>query len=519
MSLGTLAALAGAAVWSLSTPLPQVVDVAAEDPGTPAGPVSPEPAAAPESAPSRDADLVEAAPAAPDRAPGGDTSPLPEADLSPAGRPEVGEIGTVPSAAPPVQAEAPGIAFETGARPAPPVDTAAAPGAPAREQGPEVSDEPAPPPPADPAVELDQAETAGLADAAGAEAPGETQPQPGGEMAEAGAAAPQPAPGDTAGPAPAPQVSTDVPVFEAPQIGKPPAATAPPVARGAVVRPVPDRAAAQEPQAAGGEQVAVLEDTGDAADGPAIGTPAVPLTERRQDTAQDTGAAPAANPFSAHAEPFENPEGRPLMSIVLIDGEDSIGAEALADFPYPLTFAIDPAAPRAREKMEARRAAGFEVLILADLPREAAPQDAETALDVWFRTLPEAVGVLEGVETGFQGNRPLAEQVADAAASTGHGLVMQDSGLNTVQKLALRDGVPAGVVFRDFDGAGQDPRAIRRFLDQAAFRAGQEGAVIMLGRLQPGTISALLLWGLQDRAARVALAPVSASLDAQLPGK
>jgi len=99
----------------------------------------------------------------------------------------------------------------------------------------------------------------------------------------------------------------------------------------------------------------------------------------------------------------------------------------------------------------------------------------------------------------------------------GYGMVTQDAGLNTVQKLALRNGMPAGVVFRDFDGAGQDPRAIRRFLDQAAFRAGQEGAVIMLGRVQPDTISALLLWGLQDRASRVSLAPVSASLRAKLP--
>ncbi|MFC6759564.1 divergent polysaccharide deacetylase family protein [Sulfitobacter porphyrae] len=52
---------------------------------------------------------------------------------------------------------------------------------------------------------------------------------------------------------------------------------------------------------------------------------------------------------------------------------------------------------------------------------------------------------------------------------------------------------------------------IRRFLDQAAFKAGQEGAVIMLG-LRPDTISALLLWGLQDRANSVALVPVSAVL-------
>jgi len=37
-----------------------------------------------------------------------------------------------------------------------------------------------------------------------------------------------------------------------------------------------------------------------------------------------------------------------------------------------------------------------------------------------------------------------------------------------------------------------------------------------VGRVRPGTISALLLWGLQDRASRVALAPVSASLNTEV---
>jgi hypothetical protein len=34
----------------------------------------------------------------------------------------------------------------------------------------------------------------------------------------------------------------------------------------------------------------------------------------------------------------------------------------------------------------------------------------------------------------------------------------------------------------------------------------------MLGRLRPDTVSALLLWGLQDRASDVALVPISAVL-------
>jgi polysaccharide deacetylase 2 family uncharacterized protein YibQ len=126
--------------------------------------------------------------------------------------------------------------------------------------------------------------------------------------------------------------------------------------------------------------------------------------------------------------------------------------------------------------------------------------------------MPQLVAVLEGPNSGIQGNRSLADQVSAIVDSTGHGLVMQDNGLNTVFKLAARAGIPAGVVFRDFDGAGQSGAVIRRFLDQAAFRAGQDGAVIMLGRVRPDTVSALLLWALQDRASRVALAPISAVL-------
>lgn len=250
---------------------------------------------------------------------------------------------------------------------------------------------------------------------------------------------------------------------------------------------------------------------------PTVGKRVVPLTERKQtapvegDEAQQA-AAPSGPPLEAYATSFENPEGKPLMSIVLIDDEGALGAEALADFPYPLTFAIDPTAPGAAEKMARHRAAGFEVMAFVDLPEQAAASDAEVSLASVFRTLPEALGVLEGTGSGVQGNRELAGQVAAFSDGTGRGVVFQAKGLNTAQKLAQRDGVPSAVVFRDFDGAGQAPVVMRRFLDQAAFRARQEGGVIMLGRVRPDTISALLLWGLQDRADQVALAPVSAVL-------
>lgn len=221
---------------------------------------------------------------------------------------------------------------------------------------------------------------------------------------------------------------------------------------------------------------------------------------------------PAEDPITAYAEPFDASVTKPLMSIVLIDDADAVGIEALADFPYPLSFAIDPTEPGAADKMRARREAGFEVVALIDLPAAALPADAEVALAAALAALPESVAVLEGIGSGIQGNRPLSDQVTEILAQTGHGLVTQDNGLNTVPKLAARSGVPTAIIFRDFDGAGQTPTVMRRFLDQAAFRAGQQGTVVMLGRVRPDTISALLLWGLQDRANRVALAPLSALL-------
>lgn len=222
-------------------------------------------------------------------------------------------------------------------------------------------------------------------------------------------------------------------------------------------------------------------------------------------------------PVARFAMPYENPQGKPLMAIVLMDdgvdlSRDTIGLSALRSFPYPISFAVNSNLPDARDRMAAYRAEGFEVLATVDLPQGAQASDAEVSLSVALEAVPEAVGVLEGVGEGVQGSRDSAQQVMDILAATGHGFVTQNKGLNTVQKLAAKAGVPSAVVFRDFDDTGQTPVVIRRFLDQAAFRAGRDGTVVMLGRLREDTISALLLWGLQDRAERVALVPVSAAL-------
>ncbi|NNE53087.1 MAG: polysaccharide deacteylase family 2 protein [Sulfitobacter sp.] len=266
---------------------------------------------------------------------------------------------------------------------------------------------------------------------------------------------------------------------------------------------------------------------------PTVGTPGVSLINRESDisvrrpgtgpeedaAAEASEAAPVSDlrPIERFAQPFTPEEGKPLMSIVLIDDGNSpvtgsAGLAALRSFPYPLTFAVDAEMPGAAERMALYREAGFEVLAMLDLPEGAQPEDVETTFAALLPEMSEVVGVLGAPSGRLQTSREVSDQVTAYLAETGHGWLTQGKGLNTAVVLARREGVPAAAIFRDFDSKGQTAVVIRRFLDQAAFKAGQESGVIMLGRMQPETISALLLWGLQDRAGQVALAPISAVL-------
>ncbi|WP_417724955.1 divergent polysaccharide deacetylase family protein [Salipiger sp.] len=262
---------------------------------------------------------------------------------------------------------------------------------------------------------------------------------------------------------------------------------------------------------------------------PAIGKPAGSLIERggavpsgrlpsigggEAPESPDSAAAPAAGrPLDRYAAEVDLAEGVPHMAVVLIDdGSGPLGPDTIEAFPFPVSFAISPSHPDAAGAAREYRARGFEVLAISGAPAGAQASDVEVALEGALDAVPEAVAVLEDPSSGLQATRAVSEQAAGFLKASGHGLVMLPEGLNTAEAMARRAGVPAVTVFRDFDGDGQDPRVMRRFLDQAAFKARQEGGVVMLGRLRADTVSALLLWGLQDRASSVALVPVSVIL-------
>ena len=455
-----------------------------------------------------------------------DLSSLEDADTAPAGQPATGaaEDGL---AAPAEGEAASGVEVDSDS-PVLPSPQAVAPEAPESESDLSISTEPAQP--VQPEIDEDAAafptqegESAAPEDA---EAPAEdAAPDAAAEPAEAEAA--DPAPEDAGETAPEEERAGEAGDAQAgdTQAGDeraeadpaPEAAAEPEVEADAAAAPAEDAPSGTIDNLARGVTTDRLPSVGDEDAAP-------DAAESDQADAPEAGEAQAAKPaedmrppLEKHAAAFENPEGKPLMSIVLIDdGMSPIAPDAVLDFPYPITLAVDASWTGAMQRSQAYRAAGLEVVAIADLPEAATARDTEVAMQAYLDAVPEAVAVMEAPGDGLQANREASGQMAEILLETGHGLVVFPDGLDTAQKLAAKAGVPSATVFRDFDSEGQDATVIRRFLDQAAFRAGQEEAgVIMVGRLRPDTISALLLWGLQDRASRVALAPVSAVLRGQ----
>ena len=249
------------------------------------------------------------------------------------------------------------------------------------------------------------------------------------------------------------------------------------------------------------------------------------------------GAAPAEEPPAEEPEPealpedapallryaatFKPPaEDRPLVSLILLDeGQAPADAGALAAMPVPVSVALDPSLPDAAERLAVYRAAGIEALLVASLPDGALPQDAAVFLEGGLRELPETVALLDLGQGGLNARNATASMGLSMAARDGRGVVLVPQGFNAGLAAAQIAGIPAAEIQRDLDGEGQDAMAIRRGLDDAVRRAGQEGEVVLLGRIRPGTLDAVTEWTSQGRAQEVTVAPVSALLAPTLPAQ
>ena len=220
-----------------------------------------------------------------------------------------------------------------------------------------------------------------------------------------------------------------------------------------------------------------------------------------------------AGALERYAAVLDNPGGKAVLSVVLIDtGTLGGGGEAVAALPFAVSVALDPAAEGAAERMAAYRAAGVEVLALDPVPAGALPSDAEVALEAGFAAVPEAVALLDLDDVGIQADGAVTDQAMAHLAGDGRGFVTVPQGLNGAVRAADAAGVPSGVVYRDLDADGQDAAVIRRFLDQAEFRARQQPGVLVVGRVRADTLSALTLWSVANTDGDVMLGPASAAL-------
>jgi hypothetical protein len=224
-----------------------------------------------------------------------------------------------------------------------------------------------------------------------------------------------------------------------------------------------------------------------------------------------------APPRVAFARAFENLAQKPLLAIVLFDtGAPEIDRTAMAAIPFPVTFVLDPTKPESALAASIYRAGGQEVAMLATgIPQGATASDVEVTFAAHADALPESVAVVVPETDGFQDNRPISTLVVPVVAGQGRGILSWDRGLNAADQVARREGAYAATIFRRLDGSGEDVARIRQYLDRAAFKAAQEGRVVVSGETQPETVQALLAWAVEGRASSVALAPLSAVLQAQ----
>ena len=504
------------------------------------------PATATDPVPEAPSDEAASMPDAPEPAPeiAAEHTAEPPADVSPVPAPTAEAPGADPAAA---NLDAPGSEIPADAQPAPEPDSVDAPAPPLAAEEQVALAEPAPDQPAPPQA-VPEAHPLPAPDSPPPAAP-EANPQPQDteptlpEPAQAGSGTPQPDANAPMATSPEPSAPEAAPL----ESGTPDVAT--------LDTATPKDAAPTEPQALDPTSTSPSPETTQAPE-PAPTTESPPEPAPAPDTLtpdpappQPTlpgtstvrvnrlGAEPAEEPPVEEPEPealpedapallryaatFEPPaEDGPLVSLILLDeGQAPADAGALAAMPVPVSVALDPSLPDAAERLAVYRAAGIEALLVASLPDGALPQDAAVFLEGGLRELPETVALLDLGQGGLNARNATASMGLSMAARDGRGVVLVPQGFNAGLAAAQIAGIPAAEIQRDLDGEGQDAMAIRRGLDDAVRRAGQEGEVVLLGRIRPGTLDAVTEWTSQGRAQEVTVAPVSALLAPTLPAQ
>ena len=228
--------------------------------------------------------------------------------------------------------------------------------------------------------------------------------------------------------------------------------------------------------------------------------------------------APVGPAIDAFAVPPVPTDNQPLMAVVLVDnGNMRLDPDILGSLPFTVTIAVPAKNDVHNALMRYYRDEGFEVALLIDLPEGSNATEVTEILDKAISTVSEATTILERTPGTLQNSREISTALADRLALSGHGLVLYDTGVNPALERAKSVAVPVKTIYRNLDQDNGNERAMRRFLDGAAFRAQQEGSVIITASPSPSVISALTFWSLQERSSSVIKTSLSQALLASFP--
>lgn len=231
-----------------------------------------------------------------------------------------------------------------------------------------------------------------------------------------------------------------------------------------------------------------------------------------------------ANPQTPHAlrdngVPF-NASGKPLIGVLVIEGQERTQDDARLDlvqtFDLPLTIGMDPLSEGAAERARAYSDAGADIVIFSSLPAGSTPQDIETTLADYQRTLPMAVAVMDAPRVDPNSppprlNRVTLQHVTAILRDTGLGLVAKQKGLNAAIQLAKKHSVPNVQIYYNISEEETQDR-LRTIFNRAVFRATQKGASVLTIPGNVSSLTAFQAWALVDRPSSIQMAPVSAIL-------
>ncbi|MGJ8623594.1 MAG: divergent polysaccharide deacetylase family protein [Yoonia sp.] len=209
--------------------------------------------------------------------------------------------------------------------------------------------------------------------------------------------------------------------------------------------------------------------------------------------------------------PFENPEGLPVVGLMLIDtGAIDEGPSVLFDSGLMATVILDALMADVGLFADAYLEAGMEVGMRVPLPSGATPSDVEVTYSVALDALPQAALLYSNGEDELRRNSNAAKQVMAILATEGRGFVTFQRGLGGSLRAAEAAEVPLATVSRDLDEAEGDAGALRRTLDRAAFTARQSGGSIVVATMNRANLRALQDWAIDVPGEGVIIGPASA---------